>query len=251
MRNSALAVACCLALAATAPTTARAQHIPADSPLHQMDWGRVTYVIAEVLEIAPDPATRPVLFDLLAWTGGTTHRVWFKAEGSRTTVGNATALELQALYGRLITPFWDAQIGVRTDRAAANGATASRAGAVVALHGVAPGWFELEPAVFITTTGRVDLDLTGSYDLYLTQRLILQPRLEASASAREDLEFGRGAGLTHGSLALRARYEIRREFAPYAGVVWERRFGETADLARAAGDDVRETMLVVGLRLWW
>ena len=228
----------------------QAQEPHAGSPLHEMAWGRATFVLAEVLDFVPGEDARPLLYDLLAWSGGSTHRLWLKAEGSLATVGQESSGEYQALYGRMISPYWDAQFGARVDLRTAGGTTRSRAGAVVGVQGVAPGWFELEPVLFVSSEGKAAAAFTASYDLYFTQRLVLQPRLEAAASLQDDPDFGTAAGLTNGSLALRARWEIRREFAPYVGVLWERQFGGTADLSRAAGDSPGATLLVVGLRFW-
>lgn len=220
-------------------------------PPHTMSWGRATYVLSEVLEYAPQESERPVLFDLIGWVGGSTNRVWFKADGSAATRGRAVHGEYQALYGRLVAPFWDAQIGLRVDARNSTGPSASRLGAVLGFQGLAPGWFELEPSLFVTTSGNLSLDFTASYDLYLTQRLVLQPRLESSMSLRDEPEFGIGRGLSGSSFGLRTRYEFRREFAPYVGVVLEREFGRSAELARLAGSDASSTLLVSGLRLWW
>jgi copper resistance protein B len=60
-----------------------------------------------------------------------------------------------------------------------------------------------------------------------------------------------GEGLSDLEIGLRLRYEIRREVAPYLGVSWSKRFGESADLARAAGEDVDEIAYVAGFRLWF
>lgn len=218
---------------------------------HQMGWGRETFVLTEVLEYGAAAAGRPVLFDVLAWTGGASRRLWFKADGSVATTDRATHGEYQVLYGRMLSPWWDVQVGARADLLTAPGETASRAGAVIGLQGLAPGWFELEPSLFVTTGGNLSFDLTASYDLYLTQRLVLQPRLESTAALTDDEAFGIGRGLSSTSFGLRTRYEIRREFAPYLGVVWERGYGRSAELARRAGDPARETLLVAGLRLWW
>lgn len=217
---------------------------------HAMGWGRETFVLTEVLEYGPRAAERPVLFDVVAWIGGAERRLWLKADGSAATLGRAQHVEVQALYGRLVSPWWDAQVGMRVDvRTGPAGAT-SRVGGVIGLQGLAPGWFELEPSVFVTTGGHVSLDLTGSYDLFVTQRLVMQPRLESTVALRDEEDFGIGSGLSSAALGLRARYEFRREVAPYLGVVWERGFGRSAELARLAGDPVSGTYLVAGLRLW-
>ena len=239
------ALACALTVAPLG-----AQRAGGHDPLHEMDWGRTTFVLSEVLEFAPQADARPVLYDLVGWTGGPIHRLWLKAEGTMVTRGQGSHGEYRALYGRMFSPYWDAQFGLRVDLQSVAGRTESRVGAVVGLQGVAPGWFELEPSLSVTTEGKVMADLTGSYDLYLSQRLVLQPRAEASVAAQDTPEFGVGSGLTNGSVALRLRYELRREFSPYVGVVWERRFGRTAEFARIAGERAGEALFVVGVRLW-
>ena len=233
-----------------AASTAQAQgQDPAGSPMaHDMSWGRTTFVLTEVLELAPDAPGRPLMFDVIGWTGGASRRVWFKLDGESATQGAGVDGDLQVLYGRLVSPWWDAQIGVRADFIVPHGTRSVRAGAVVGVQGLAPGWFEVEPSLFLTTDGKLSLNMTASYDLYLTQRLVLQPRVETSLAAQDDVDFGIGQGVGPTNFGLRTRYEFAREFAPYAGVVWERRYGRTAELA---GDRGGEPMLVAGLRLWW
>lgn len=231
-------------MGAQAPDTA------AHEASHKMGWGRETFVLTEVLEYDADGAGRPVLFDVVGWSGGAIHRLWFKADGSAATTARATQGDYQLLYGRMVSAWWDVQVGARVDVRTAAGASASRSGAVLGLQGLAPGWFELEPSLFVTTDGNVAFDLTASYDLFLTQRLVLQPRLESSVALKDDATFGIGRGLGSTSLGVRTRFEIRREFAPYVGVVWERAYGRSAELARLAGEPAGETMLVAGLRLW-
>lgn len=220
------------------------------SSSHAMGWGRETFVLSEVLEYAPAVAARSLNYDLIGWTGGASHRLWAKADGGIATRGRATHGEYQLLYGRLVSPWWDAQVGVRVDQLAKEGDAASRAGAVLGLQGLAPGWFEVEPSVFVTTEGFVSIDLTASYDLFLTQRWVLQPRLESSLALNDDADFGIGSGLSSTSFGLRTRFELRREFAPYLGVVWDRSYGQTARLAGLSGAEAGETRLVAGLRLW-
>jgi copper resistance protein B len=241
-----LVASCLLAAPAEAQAPARAPH---DAP-HGMDWGRETFILTEVLEYDPAGAERPLLFDVIAWTGGASRRLWFKADGSVATVERASHGEYQLLYGWMLSPFWDVQVGARADVRAASSDRAARAGAVLGLQGLAPGWFELEPSLFVTSSGNLSFDLTASYDLFLTQRLVLQPRLESSVSLKDDAEFGVGRGLSSTSFGMRTRYEIRREFGPYVGVVWERGYGRSAELARLAGESAGETLIVAGLRLW-
>ncbi len=241
----ALAVCCAGPASAQAPDSLRHPETGG------MSWGRETFLLAEVLDYAPSAADRGVDLDLLGWTGGAIHRLWGKVGGRGATVGGGMLGEYQLLYGRLISAWWDAQVGVRVDQKRTSGASATRAGAVVGLQGLAPGWFELEPSLFLTTTGNLSFDLTASYDMFVTQRVVLQPRLESTVALRDEAEFGLGRGLSDASLGLRARVELRREFTPYVGVVWDRNYGRAATIARQAGDAPGERRMVAGLRLWW
>jgi copper resistance protein B len=85
--------------------------------------------------------------------------------------------------------------------------------------------------------------------LLITQRLILQPQLELNWYGQSDPARGVGPGLSTGEAALRLRYEFRRELAPYVGLARERKYGATADAARANGEDADDTRLVAGVRL--
>ena len=251
-RRVAAAITLALFAVAVSPMQrAAAQGAPDLAPaLHDMRWKPTFFVLSEVLEIAPRGGGQPVLFDLVGWVGGATRRIWTKADRSTATTDGTAHGEYQILYGAQISPFFDVQLGVRADVVNEAGGSESRYGAVVGVQGLAPGMFEVEPSLFFSSDGNVTLDLTASYDLFFTQRLVVQPRLEMSAALQDSRRLNVGAGLGSTALALRARYEVRREFAPYVGVLWERRFGATADLNRLAGRAVGEAMFVAGVRLW-
>ena len=114
-----------------------------------------------------------------------------------------------------------------------------------------PYWFEVEGSLFVSTKGELLARTEGSYDIRLLQRLVLQPRAELNLSAQHSAETLTGSGLSSAEVGLRVRYEIRREFAPYAGVSWGKRFGSTADYWRAAGEASQSTTFLVGLRAWF
>lgn len=181
-----------------------------------------------------------------AWFGGDINRLVLKSEGEGTRREGVEGAELQALYSRAIGPYFDIQAGVRQDFK-----PKSRTYATVGFEGLAPYWFDVEGALFLSNKGELLGRLEGTYDLRLTQRLILQPRAELSFSAQDTAETQTGSGLSNAELGLRLRYEVRREFAPYIGVSYERKFGGTADYARAAGDGAENTSFVVGVRAWF
>lgn len=181
-----------------------------------------------------------------AWFGGDINRLWLKSEGEGSFRNGVDSAELQALYGRAIGPYFNLQAGVRQDFR-----PRSRTYLTVGTEGLAPGFFEVSGALFLSTQGELLGRLEGYYDQRITQRLILQPRVELNLAAQDTRETRTGAGLSQAELGLRLRYEIRREFAPYIGVSYERRFGRTADYARAAGEDAYATSFVVGVRTWF
>ena len=191
-------------------------------------------------------------WDMQGWYGRDYNKFWFKFEGEDEVSSDNGNLELQTLYSRAVTAFWDFQVGARYDRQYGGGANSNdNFFAVVGVQGLAPYWFEMEPALFIRDDGDVSARLVSTYDMRFTQRLILQPRLEVNASASEDRNLGIGKGLNDIQLGTRLRYEIKREFAPYIGLEWKKQFGDTADFSRAEGNDIDNTALVTGIRFWF
>lgn len=88
------------------------------------------------------------------------------------------------------------------------------------------------------------------YDVLRSQRLMLVPRAEIRAAARDINAIGVGRGITGTAAVLPLRYEIWREFAPCVGLARERRWGGTADRAHAAGEQTSTLPVVLGLRAW-
>ncbi|MCW1988022.1 UNVERIFIED_ORG: copper resistance protein B [Sphingomonas sp. R1F5B] len=182
-----------------------------------------------------------------AWFGKDLDRLVVKTEGEGAFREGVDSAEVQALYSRALDPYWNVQAGVRYDFKP----NPSRTYATIGIEGVAPYWFETEAAVFLSNKGEVLGRIEGYYDQRLTQRLILQPRVELNLSAQDVPETRIGSGLSNAELGLRLRYEIRREFAPYIGVSYDRKFGQTADYARADGKGVKATSFVIGVRTWF
>lgn len=178
-----------------------------------------------------------------AWFGSDIHRFVVKTEGEGTSGEGVESAELQALYSRAVGVYTDVQLGVRQDFK-----PRGRTYATVGFETLLPYWFEVEGAAFLSTKGDLLGRLEGSYDLRLTNRWILQPRAELNFAAQDDRATGTGSGLSNAEVGLRLRYEIRREFAPYIGVSWERKVGRTADYARALGEGVEDKSVVFGVR---
>jgi copper resistance protein B len=182
-----------------------------------------------------------------AWYGGDINRLTLKSEGEGQFRDGVEGAEIQALYSRALDPYWNLQAGVRYDFRP----DPSRTYAAVGVEGLAPGFFEAEGALFLSDKGDLLGRLEGYYDQRVTQRLILQPRAELNFAAQDIPENRIGSGLSNAELGLRLRYEIVREFAPYVGLSYDRKIGDTARFARVAGEDVSDTSFVVGVRIWF
>ena len=186
------------------------------------------------------------LFDLQGYYGGDLDKFWFKSEGEGSFGEEIEGAEVQALYSRAIAPFFDFQAGIRQDFAPRD-----RTYGVVGIQGLAPYLFEIDAAAFLSDQGDLTARIEAELDQKLTQRLILQPRVEVSLSAQDVPELGIGAGLDMIEVGVRLRYHFVREFAPYVGIDQEWRIGNSADFARADGEETSVTNYVVGIRFWF
>jgi copper resistance protein B len=182
-----------------------------------------------------------------AWFGGDINRLTLKSEGEGAVRGGVDSAEVQALYSRAIDPYWNLQAGVRQDIRP----RPARAYATIGVEGLMPYMFEVEGALFLSNKGDLLARAEGYYDQRITQRLILQPRIELNFAAQDVPEDRIGSGLSNTELGLRLRYEIKREFAPYVGVSYDRKVGDTASYARQDGEHVGSTSLVIGIRSWF
>lgn len=182
-----------------------------------------------------------------AWYGGDIHRLWVKSEGEGAFGQSIEKVELQALYSRAVGPYFNLQGGVRYDVRP----NPSRGYATIGFEGLAPGFFDVEGALFLSNKGELMARLEGSYDQRITQRLILQPSADLNFAAQSSRELGIGKGLSDAELGLRLRYDIRREFAPYVGVQYRRAFGDTRRFLKEEGEDAAGWSLLTGVRMWF
>jgi copper resistance protein B len=176
------------------------------------------------------------------WIGRDFNKLWLRTEGEHED--GVTDARIEAFWDHAFASFWDWQLGVRHDF----GSGSPRSWAAFGVQGLAPYWFEIEASAYVGEQGRTAIRLRAEYELLLTQRLILQPELETNLYGKSDPARDVTDGLSDFEFGLRLRYEIRREFAPYVGVLWVRRLGDSGALTTRAGSD---TQLVVGLRVWF
>ncbi len=242
------------------PTESERNHIPPDPPQHPMhevsneqmielmqmdDTATFGIVQLDQLEWRRVDDRDALAWDAQAWYGNDFTKLWLKSEGERVAGEYEGRAELY--LHRVVARWWDMQVGVRQDF----GDGPSRSWVGVGLQGLAPHWFEVEATAFVGEQGRMAAIFSGEYEILLTQRLILQPKIELDVYSKENRENGIGSGVADTELALRLRYEFRREFSPYVGVVWSRLYGETADFARLDGHGTDDWQFVAGLRFWF
>ena len=244
------------------PTQSEREHVPPDPPQQELqhpmpyqqmvqmmemdDRDRFGKVMLDRLEWRDANGAAALEWDAAAWYGGDYHKLWLKTEGEHRD-GATEDARAELLWDRIFSRWWSVQAGIRQDF----GEGPSRTWAAFGIEGLAPYFFDVEATAYVGEGGRTAARLSTEYDLLLTQRLILQPEAELNLYGKADPERRIGPGLSDLQFGLRLRYEFRREFAPYAGLVWTRRFGDSADFARAAGEDPNDLQVLAGLRIWF
>lgn len=236
-------------------------HVPPAAPSHPMpelsheemmrvmamdDTASVGKVTFDQLEWRYAERDDAFAWDANAWYGGDYDKLLAKFHGE-DAVGGDASWSAELLWDRAVHRWWSMQTGLRHD----DGESPSRSWFALGVQGLAPYGFEVEATMYVGEAGRSALRVEADYELLLTQRLVLKPELELNFHGETDPDTGAGSGLSDSQLALRLRYEIRREFAPYLGVLWTHRFGDTAQMAREAGADDAEWSVIGGLRLWF
>jgi len=204
-------------------------------------------LLVDQLEWQPARGADAYRWEAKGWWGGDIDRVALETRGEGETGAPLDQGEVEVGWLHAIDPWFNVRAGVRQDF----GKGPARTHAALTIEGLAPYWFDVEASLFVSNKGEVSARAEASYDQRLTQRLILQPRAELNAAASAVPARGLGSGPTSAELGLRLRYEIVREFAPYAGLAWERKLGGTARLARAAGEDSGGLRAVAGVRFWF
>ena len=206
----------------------------------------LTKVMIGQFELRNTEGSDPIFLEAQGWVGKDLNKLWVKVDVENVS-GKTDEAELQFLYSKAIAPYWDVQVGWRHDKMP----TPNRDWFAVGFQGLAPYFFEIDAAAFIGNNGQTALRLEAEYEIMLTQKLILTPEVEINAYSKDDEATGVGSGLSDIELGLRLRYEIRREFAPYIGVNWNKTYGDTANFSRDEGEDVSDTQFVVGIRAWF
>lgn len=210
--------------------------------------GTTLFVLADRLEYQSGEGSPSLLLEGQGRWGTDENRLWIKSEiDYDLDASRFEEAEVQALWSRPITRYFDVQAGLRHDFEPGP----SRTYAALGVQGLAPYWLEVDGSVFLSEDGDLSARFEAEYEFLLTQRLVLQPRTELNFAAEDVPELEIGAGLSTAGVGLRLRYEIDRQFAPYVGVNWKASTGETADYVRARGEDAETLSFVTGIRVWF
>ncbi len=228
-------------------TMALAGMLPLAAQAGMEDDPTLVKVMIDQMEVRSTDGPNPFVLEADAWIGKDLNKAWFKFNGERVD-GNWEALDVEARYSRAIDTYWDLQIGLRHDARPSN---ETRDWLAVGIRGLAPYFFDIDSSVYVNKDGRVGLNFQAEYEMLFTQKLILTPEITADFFSKSDKALDSGSGLARTEMGLRLRYEIRREFAPYIGVNWEKSYGQTADLRKAAGEKTDDVQIVAGIRIWF
>ena len=181
------------------------------------------------------------------WLGTDYDKFWVKTEGFRRRDGSVDDGRHEFLYSRAVSTFFDLQGGIRTDL----DSRPTRNWGAFGFEGLAPLFFHVEGTGYVSDSGHLAARFEGSYDLLLTQRLILQPEFEINLYTKSDPARLVGAGISDIDTGLRLRYEFERKFAPYIAVTYAGKFGQTASLVRRAGESTSGVRFTFGIRSWF
>lgn len=182
-----------------------------------------------------------------AWYGGDINKVWFKTEIEGDFGERPEQAEVQALWSRAVNPWFDLQSGIRYDAQPDSG----RVHLVLGVQGLAPYWIEVDGAAFLSDRGDVTARFEAEHDIRITQKLVLQSRIELDFALQDIPDEDLGAGLAVAEFGARLRYHITQQFSPYIGVEYDRAFGDTRRFRQLADEDLGSFSLVAGARLWF
>ncbi|SEA46581.1 copper resistance protein B [Microbulbifer marinus] len=214
-------------------------------PIH--DNQKFFQVLGKRLEYRRDGDIEKELWEIDAWYGGDHNKLYLESEGEREVGGKTESAKLEVFWNHALRPFWDLQLGVRHDF----NPRESRSFLAGGIQGMTPYGFETDLTGYISEDGDASWRLEMERGFHFTQRLELEPRLETDFSFSEVPDYNIGDGFTGIELGLRLRYMITPKFAPYIGISWEQKLGETADLIEADGGKTEFTFAVAGFRFWF
>jgi len=197
------------------------------------------YFKADKLEWRDSDEGDLLVWELDAWIGKDLNKLWVKSRGERLD-SDTERSEVDVLYSRAISPFWDLQMGLRHEFRP----KPSQDWLGFGFMGIAPYLFEVDTNIFVNDDSQINARLEIEYEYMFSQKLVLIPNLELSFYSDDDNDREIASGLSLAELGLRLHYEIKRELSPYIGINFEKKFGNSEV------EESSETQLVLGLSFW-
>jgi len=253
--RAVLLVAFALVMAPGASAQSPVPSAPEPTPAQTPEWPpavRDNMVFAHVLlnqfEGRTNGSENLFRWDGEGWIGTDMNRLWIKSEGFAGQGGMSDG-DHEALYDRPIPHmrYFDGQAGLRTDLDSGS----ARVWAAIGMEGLAPYSFDFEPTFYISDGGHMAGRINGSWDLFLTQKWVLQPQAELNFYSKNDPGRQTGSGFSDIDSGIRLRYVLTRKFNPYVGWAYNGKYGGSARYARQSGEATSNSSFVFGVRFWY
>lgn len=240
----------------TAITTAKQTRSPdysdgiqSHASAHMHDDPNFWSIDAEKLQVARQNSDQQYTgqYDLRLWYGNSKNRLYLNNTGEfeKSKLNNAST---EIAWWHAISPYWNTSLGIKQDY---GHSSKDQSLASIGINGVAPYWFDLGANLYVSKDGDTQLDLSASYDLYITQKLVFQPNLEGVFYGKNNAEYQYGSGLASIESGFKLRYDITPQLSPYIGFEHQRFFGKTADYIRQDGATTHLNQATIGLRFWY
>lgn len=160
---------------------------------------------------------------------------------------------VKALYSRMISDFWDVQVGARyrvekIKLDAQRSDTEEKLDAVFGLHGLAPYFFETNAYLYAGADNYSGFSLETERDLLLTQKLIIQPYLDLDVVFSDDSKYAKKSGLNAVTAGIETRYEISKKVMPYLDIAYEYAKGNAETAWQLKSDAEKGWLYGAGLR---
>ena len=208
---------------------------------------RTTAAIFDIFEYRAHKGEDGYRVEGAFWTGGDTDRAVLAFDGEGAFGEAPESVELDAYWSHALDPYFNLQLGLRLDLRP----DPERTYALLGVQGLAPYWIEVEAQLFVSNKGDVHLSATAAHDIRVTQNFVVEPEVKLGVAMQDVPELGIGAGFDTLELSARARYELTRNFAPYVGISWEKKLGDSARFARLEGERPSVVSFLAGLRFWF
>lgn len=201
------------------------------------------FLRANRLDYGASQAGARASWDVDARAGTDENRIMLKTEGQYLG-GKGENAEVQVLYDRPITEFFDFQVGMRQLFV-----PIGRTYFAIGVQGILPWFIDTEATIFVSTKGQPSARVKAAVDWAWTGQIYSRPSIELNAYGSDDPQAHTYAGMGTMRLALQTRYQVTDQFAPYVELGWEKAFGQTGNALRQSGERSDTAYAVVGLRL--